>query len=727
MKLFISIFLLVMVMAFGGVPDVLAQTDTMKMIIDTVTVSGRNNKGGTEISRGDFLNVASADGNYIEQVVKMQPGVSSVSELSSQYNVRGGSFDENLVYINGVEIYRPLFVRSGEQEGLSIINSGLAGKVEFSSGGFGAEYGDKLSSVLDVAYRRPTRNGFSFTAGLLGGSVEGETVSKNSKFTLISGVRHRTSKYLLNSLEKKGEYNPAYTDFQLFSTYKLSSGFNCWVLAMVSSNKFSFIPQSQSTSFGTLQDALQMNIYYAGSENDRYASTIGAAAIEYSDRRRIKMTFTTAIQALKENVSYDIAAAYLLRSLDRRIGLPNDDENAVDIGVGESLSHARNNLTARIATFKYSGVFFAASNKIGWGAQSVLYDVAGKVNEWQTMDSAGFFVNADKSLAMYRFTQSSRAMARPDFSAYLYDKYEFKLPNVDISVNAGARACYSDYSQTTSVSPRVSVFVNPKMMRGYTFKVSAGRYVQPLTFREIMNAENTNLISRNPQKSVHIVAGVYHDFLMWNRPFKITTELYYKKLNDIVPYTVDNVKITYYANQRADGYAAGADFKIYGEFVKGFDSWLSLSLLKTEEDVRDDNHGMIPRPDDRRFTSSLNFRDFFPRFDFLGMNIAVIYAAPLPFGPENSPRYMAVYRSKSYLRTDFGLEAALFKNRLKNGQTINIGVDIFNLFDIKNTVSYSWVTVVPSHQTASDGTFAQYAVPDRLTSRRINIKISVKM
>ncbi len=704
-----------------------AQSDSLHKEIDTVTVQGRTGGRGQAIRRGDYQHATSADGNYIEQVVKMQPGVSSVSELSSQYNVRGGSFDENLVYINGVEIYRPLFVRSGEQEGLSIVNSDLAGKVEFSSGGFGAEYGDKMSSVLDVSYRRPDRNSLSITAGLMGGSVAGETVSKNAKFTLISGIRYRTSKYILNSLEKKGEYNPSYSDFQLFSTYKLSDRINLWALGMVSSNKFSFVPKSQTTSFGTMQNALQMNIYYAGSEHDTYSSAIGAAAVEYSDRQSIKMTATAAVYALKENVGYDIAAAYLLNSLDRRLGEPDDSLAAADIGVGESLSHARNTMRAHIATFKYSGVYFVASNKIGWGAQAVLCDVEGSVNEWQTMDSAGFFVNSDKSLAMWRYNQRATALARPDFSAYLYDKYDFSLSNVDISANLGVRACYSDFSQIVSVSPRLSLYIVPKSFNGYHFRISAGRYVQPLTFRELMNSDGTPLLSNNPQKSLHLVIGAYHDFRMWDRPFKITAEAYYKKLSDIVPYTVDNVKITYYASQRADGYAAGADFKIYGEFVKGMDSWLSLSLLKTEEDIRDDGYGYIPRPDDRRFTSSLFFRDYFPRFDFLGMNVTLVYATPLPFGPENMPRHTAVYRSKQYLRADFGLEAALWREKLKPGRSINIGVDIFNLFDIKNTVSYSWITVVPSQRSASEGVGAQYAVPDRLTSRRVNVKISIKL
>ncbi|MBP5503301.1 MAG: TonB-dependent receptor plug domain-containing protein [Bacteroidales bacterium] len=703
-----------------------AQSDSLHKDIDTVTVQGRGGRGQI-IRRGDYQHTIAADGNYIEQVVKMQPGVSSVSELSSQYNVRGGSFDENLVYINGIEIYRPLFVRSGEQEGLSIVNSGLAGKVEFSSGGFGAEYGDKMSSVLDVAYRRPDKNTLSIAAGLMGGAVDGGVVSKNGKFSLVSGVRYRTSKYILNSLEKKGEYNPAYADFQLFSTFKISDRINLWTLGMVSSNKFSFIPESQTTSFGTMQDALQMNIYYAGYERDTYLSAMEAAAVEYSDRQSIKMTATAAVYALKENVGYDIAAAYLLSSLDRRMGQPDDSTAAVDIGVGESLSHARNMMRAHIATFKYSGVFFAASNKIGWGAQAVLYDVDAHVNEWQTMDSAGYFVNSDKSLAMWRYNDRTTALARPDFSSYLYDKYDFNFLNADISANVGVRACYSDFSQILSVSPRLTFLIVPKSLNNYNFRLSAGRYVQPLTFREIMNSDGTQLLTRDPQKSFHIVGGVYHDFKMWNRPFKITAEAYYKKLTDIVPYTVDNVKITYYSSQRADGYAAGADFKIYGEFVEGMDSWLSLSFLKTEEDIKNDGYGNIPRPDDRRLSSSLFFRDYFPRFDFLGMNLTLVYATPLPFGPENMPRYTAVYRSKQYLRADFGLEAALWREKLKPGKSIKIGVDIFNLFDIKNTVSYSWITVVPSQHSIADGENVQYAVPDRLTSRRINVKISIKL
>ena len=705
----------------------MAQSDSLHMEIDTVTVQGKGGNKGQTIRRSDYQHAASSDGNYIEQVVKMQPGVSSVSELSSQYNVRGGSFDENLVYVNGVEIYRPLFVRSGEQEGLSIVNSDLAGKVEFSSGGFGAEYGDKMSSVLDVSYRRPERNALSVAAGLMGGAVAGELVSDNGKFSLVSGVRYRTSKYILNSLEKKGEYNPSYSDFQLFSTYKISERVNLWTLGMVSSNKFSFVPQSQTTSFGTLQNALQMNIYYAGSEHDTYSNAIGAAAVEYSDRQSIKMTATAALYALSENVGYDIASAYLLSSLDRRMGEPDDSLAAADIGVGESLSHARNTMRAHIATFKFNGVYFVSSNKIGWGAQAVLCDVEGSVNEWQTMDSAGFFVNSDKSLSMWRYNQRTTALARPDFSAYLYDKYDFSFLNVDMSANMGVRACYSDFSQIVSLSPRLSLYFVPRSFSSYSFRLSAGRYVQPLTFREIMNSDGTQLLTRNPQKSLHFVVGAYHDFRMWNRPFKITAEAYYKKLTDIVPYTVDNVKITYYASQRADGYAAGADFKIYGEFVKGMDSWLSLSLLKTEEDISGDGHGYVPRPDDRRFTSSLFFRDYFPRFDFLGMNVTLVYATPLPFGPENMPRHTAVYRSKQYLRADFGLEAALWRNKLKPGRSINIGVDFFNLLDIKNTVSYSWVTVVPSQHNTFEKGLAQYAVPDRLTSRRINVKISIKL
>ncbi|MCQ2975592.1 MAG: TonB-dependent receptor plug domain-containing protein [Bacteroidales bacterium] len=735
MKKAIRIFFLINIILMIST-SLLAQTDTIERQLDTIHVIAQKNKNNFEtIKITDIKNSVSTDGNYIEQIVKMQPGVSSVSELSSQYNVRGGSFDENLVYINGIEIYRPLFIRSGEQEGLTFVNSELTSKADFSAGGFGAEYGDKLSSVLDISYRKPTKFALSSSIGLLGASLSIENKSKNDKFTWLTGFRYKTSKYLLNTLEKKGEYNPIDADWQIFSTYKISPKISCWFLGILSSNKFSFIPQSQSTSFGTLENALKMNIYYSGREDDIYQSGLSAIAFEYSNRENIKLTISGSTYSSAEKISCDIAADYLLNNLNQQFGNENNTDSTMNIGVGETLHHIRNRLNSNITNIKHDGLYYYQNNKLGWGINSTFYNVKSYVDEWQTMDSAGYFINNNQTLAMYHLLKQNNKFIATEISGYIYNKIDFNILNTKLSANVGVRANYSDFSDITTLSPRLSIFLDPKFKNQYTFKISIGRYVQPLTFRELLNSDGTKLLNSNPQKSLQFVFGVYHDFRMWNRPFKITAEAYHKKLNDIIPYTVDNVKIKYYLSQRSNGYSQGIDFKIYGEFVKGLDSWLSLSLLKTEEDIKDDyyidketqtpiNPGYIPRPDDRRFVSSLNFKDFFPGFDFLGMNLALVYATPLPFGPENTPKYMAIYRTKSYLRTDFGLEAKLFKNKLKEDKSINISLDIFNLFDIKNTVSYSWITVVPS-STESD--YVQYAIPDRLTSRRINIKISIKI
>ena len=682
--------------------------------IETVNINSINNSlNGQTINNNQLINISGGLGNNVEQVIKMQPGVASGNELSSKYNVRGGSFDENIIYVNGIEIKTPWHVRSGEQEGLSFVNSSLVENVIFSTGGFSAEYGDAMSSVLDVSYLKPDSFALSASLGLMGASVSVQNVVRD-KFSFVSGLRYRNSGYLLNSLDVKGEYNPVYTDFQFFSTYKISKKLSAQFTGIVSRNVFDFVPQTRSTTFGTVNDALGMTVYYDGCEKDMYLNMLAGAALKYIDLKHWQLSLTSAFQAAGDNENYDIDAQYYLSSVDVFSGQTSaSKDSSLNGGIGESFSHARNSLTSRQYTAKFDAVGFYGNNKFGFGISYRCFDINDRIEEWNLIDSAGFPSLKNSLFAVNHFVNN-------EYSGYLLYKYLFDCGRAKIALLPSVRYSFCDYASSSALSPRITIStVFPDKSSEY--RLSAGRYLQQLSLSELRKEDGSLAGEADVQRSFHIVGGFYKNFYMWQRPFRFTSEIYYKFLRDIVPYTIDNVKITYYADLRSDGYAAGADFKLYGQFVEGLDSWFGFSLLKTSEDVKGDNHGYIPRPNDRRVSTSVYFRDYCPGFDFLSVDISAVYASPLPFGPENSERYQCEYRGDSYLRVDMGVSAYLFKKRLKPGRQFVVGMEIFNLLDVNNTVSYSWISTVSGSQV----TQSQYAVPDRLTSRRIDLKISL--
>lgn len=674
----------------------------------------------------------------IETLIKTLPGVSNNNELSSQYSVRGGNYDENLVYVNGIEIIRPFLVKSGEQEGLSFINSDMVATIGFSSGGFDASYGDKMSSVLDITYRKPVRSAATAEIGALGASAHFEGSSKDGKLSHLTGIRYKNSAYLLGTLDKKGEYNPSFTDLQSYLNYRFNPRLSLGFLGNYSSNTFQFIPQTQLTKFGTLANPYQFLVYFDGKERDKFENYLGAMAADYKPTARLSLKLQASSFNSSEKESYDILGEYYLSDINQVPESPSFADSSMISGTGSYLNHARNSLTAKISSLDHRGALSTDNHQFQWGFKYQYEQISDRVNEWQMRDSAGYSIPYhNNEIALHQSVSANNKLSSNRLSGFLQDNWSVEAGKGELSISGGARFQYWDYNRQTIISPRISGRWKLGAARTRIVKAAWGFYHQMPFFKELKNPDSRISPGVKAQKSIHYLAGYEEIFTAFDRPFKFTSEVWYKALSHLIPYQVDNLNIRYFPDQEAKGYAAGIDFKINGEFVPGAQSWASLSLMKTEEDIIGDFYlkevagagtekvypGYIPRPTDQRLNFSLFFQDYFPGYPSVKMSMTLFYGSRLPFGSPQGERYMDIFRMPPYRRVDVGFSKSLIgsntsqpekKYPLKDAW---IGLELFNLFDINNTVSYFWISDIKNQM---------HAVPNYLTGRRINLKFSVR-
>lgn len=711
--------------------------------IDEVAIVGEMSPGNNlvKIETKDIQLNPNISGN-LESIIKTLPGVSSNTELSSQYSVRGGNYDENLVYVNDIEIYRPLLIRSGQQEGMSFLNSDMVSSIQFSSGGFESRFGDKMSSVLDIRYTKPVEFSGTVSMSLLGGSAHLEDVSKNGKFTYNTGFRYKTSEYILNTLETEGNYNPQFYDLQAYFTYKVNRTLDFDFLSNYALNSYRFIPESRETSFGTIDNALSLRIYYDGNELDKFETYLGAFTANYHPNENLSLKFILSAFQTLEQETYDILGQYYLNELDNTIGSETYGDSIMNIGIGTFLNHARNYLTANVYSAAFKGGYYKGTHKLRWGLKYNVELIDDKMNQWKMLDSAGYSLPYNgESIELFETAHAKNILHTNRLAGYIQDTYQHKLiNNAELFINGGVRFQYWDFNQEFIVTPRLLVSYRPDWEKDMIFRFASGLYYQPPFYKEIKNYEGTINPDIISQKSIHFVLGNDYHFLAWERPFKLTTEAYYKILNDLIPYKIDNVHIDYSAQNMAHGYAVGLDMKINGEFVKGIESWASLSLMQTQEDIDGDFYynnegekiepGLYPRPTDQRFNFSLFFQDYLPMNPSYKMNLSLHYGSRLPFTSPDKDRYDQVFRMKSYKRVDIGFSKVLISEskEYRKGNILNIFKDmwlsfeIFNLLDINNTISYMWIKTVGNQS----GQASQYAVPNYLTSRRFNFKLTAK-
>lgn len=690
----------------------------------TVTESKRQTGMTERIKAKGAKLMPDASGGNIEALIATQAGVSSHNELSSQYNVRGGSFDENIVYVNGVEIYRPLLIRSGQQEGLSFINPDMVQEIGFSSGGYESKYGDKMSSVLDITYKKPEHLEGSVSASLLGASAYVGFATKH--FSMTNGIRYKTNRYLLGSLETKGEYDPSFFDYQTYLNWAPNKRWEIGFIGNISQNRYNFIPKDRTTKFGTISSIQEFKVYFGGQERDLFRTYFGSGSITYHLNPYNDVTFIASAFHTKEQETYDITGQYWLNSLDGSTsnGTTSEDQT---VGVGTYMEHARNYLNANVQSYSIAGSHKVKSNLIKWGLELKKEFIKDKLREWEMRDSAGYSLPHTSNEVELIYSLASRNEIRSDrFSFYTQDTYKFSSNLGLFTLNAGVRGSYWNWNKEFIFSPRISVALIPRFNESLTFRAATGVYYQApfyKEFRDTTTVDGNTIVTLNKdiksQRSIHFVLASDYKFRALERPFKFTTELYYKKLSDLIPYNVNNVRVSYYGKNLASGYATGIDMKLFGEFVQGTDSWLCLSLMQTEEKV---NEKWIPRPTDQRYNISLYFSDYFPGNKKWKMNLKATWADGLPFGPPHSGREEMIFRTPPYKRVDIGMSRQLIDN--ENGdyrgrisrhiRNMWLGVDIFNLLGINNVNSYYWVTDVYN---------SQYAVPNYLTSRQINVRL----
>lgn len=659
----------------------------------------------------------STTGNAVEELIGTQAGVSSHNELSSQYNVRGGSFDENSVYVNGIEIFRPLLVRSGQQEGLSFINPDMVENINFSSGGFEAKYGDKMSSVLDITYKKPSKFEATAQASLLGASAFVGFSTKH--FSMMNSIRYKTNRSLVGSLDTKGEYDPSFTDYQTCINWEPNKRWNIGFIGNFAQNKYRFKPENRETKFGTMENVQSFKVYFDGQERDLFRTYFGALSITRNINNHNRVTFQASAFHSQEEVTYDIAGEYWLDA----------ESESQSLGVGTYMEHARNYLSSHVQTYSLKGHHeLQNGHRLSWGAEVRNEKFKESSREWEMRDSAGYSLphHSDKLELIYSLNYPKQTTKSVRYSAYLQDNYKIASSVGLWSLNAGIRASYWDWNEELIVSPRASVGLIPAFNEDFTFRFATGLYYQAPFYKEFRDTTTTNGVTTitlnkdiKSQRSIHFVLAGDYKFRMLDRNFKFTAELYYKLLANLVPYNIDNVRTTYYGKNQADGYAAGIDLKLYGEFVPGTDSWVTLSIMKTEEKI---NGIWVPRPTDQRLNMSLFFTDYFPNTDRWKMSLRMNYADGLPFGPPHGGREQQVFRAPAYKRVDLGMSYRLLNNEEKQIRTgvasyfknIWLGVDVFNLFNFNNTNSYYWITDINGQQSA---------IPNYLTSRQFNLRV----
>lgn len=683
----------------------------------TVTEKKRQTTTTQELDIADMKQAPSASGNAVEDLIQQQAGVSTHSELSSQYNVRGGSFDENSVYINNVEVYRPFLVRSGQQEGLSIINGDMVDNISFSTGGYEAQYGDKMSSALSIKYRRPQKTEGSISASFLGGSAY--LGLGNKKISWSNAVRYKTTKALLKTFETNGEYDPQFIDYQTYLSYTPNKRWQVDFIGNISQSKYNFYPSDRETSFGTQYDVKNFKVYFDGQEKDIFRTFFGSLSIKRNISSRTSLSLIGSAFHTKEQETYDIQGQYWLTQT-------NAQDN---LGVGTYMEYARNYLTANVASAKLMLEHKTGKHNLQTALTFKWEDIEEQSREYEMRDSSGYLIphTGSELYMIYSLAAKNKLTAnRTEF--YIQDTWRFNnaAENTFYTLNYGLRFSNWSFNKESIVSPRASLAIVPAFNHDVTIRVAAGLYYQAPFFKEVKDTTTIGGVTYatlnskiKSQRSIHFIGAFDYRFKLLDRPFKFTAEAYYKALSNLVPYSVNNLKITYNGINECSGHAMGIDFKLYGEFVPGTDSWITFSLMKTNMNYRGQS---IPMPTDQRYAVNLFFTDYFPGTDKWKMALKLAFADGLPFGPPHSDNERQNFRAPAYQRVDIGMSYRAYKNEntYKKGfgiKNVWLGVDCLNLLDHSNVNSFYWVTDVSNYQ---------YAVPNYLTGRQINAKINVE-
>lgn len=688
---------------------------SMQALGEIVVTEKRRQTTGTEhLDIKDIKGVPTTTGNAVEELIQQQAGVSTHNELSSQYNVRGGSFDENSVYINNVEIYRPFLVRSGQQEGLSIINPDMVKSIGFSAGGFEARYGDKMASVLDITYRRPEKREANVSASLLGASAF--VGFGNKKFSMSHGIRYKTTRYLLGSLETKGEYRPNFLDYQTYISYMPNERWSLDFIGNISENHYNFTPSDRETSFGTMEDVKSFKVYFDGQEKDIFRTLFGTIGLTRHFGQSTSVSVIVSAFHTKEQETYDIQGQYWL----------NDTKKDENLGVGTYMEHARNYLTGDVKSLKLMG-----KHKIGRhdleGALTFKWEhVKEKSREYEMRDSSGYSMphSADRLDLIYALSAQNDLDTRRT-EGYLQDTYRFTLGGERqnyLTLNYGVRFNHWSYTNETTVSPRASLAVIPAFNENMTLRMATGLYYQAPFYKELRDTVTANGVTvarlndkAKSQQSIHFVAGVDYRFKLKERAYKFTAEAYYKLYNNLIPYNVNNMKITYDASRTCTGYTTGLDLKLYGEFVPGTDSWVTFSLMKAQQKI---GGTWMATPTDQKYAINLHFTDYFPGTTRWKMTLKLAFADGLPFGAPHKGIENMAFRAPAYKRADIGMSYRAYDNENRRQHSVFkniwVGADCLNLFGISNVNSYYWVTDVNNQQ---------YAVPNYLTGRQVNLKV----
>lgn len=723
-------------------------TDVAQLGTTVITATTRQRVEGVVTLSSEAIRVIPGAQAGVENLLKSLPGVSNNNELSTQYTVRGGNFDENLVYVNEIEVYRPFLVRSGQQEGLSFVNSDLVQDVEFSAGGFQAKYGDKLSSVLDITYRRPSNFAASVDGSLLGGSISAEGISKDGRFTALAGLRYRDNSLLVNSRQTETNFTPRFFDAQTFLTYKVTNKFQVDFLGNIAINTYDFQPLTRQTNFGTLSDPLALLIFFEGEEQDEYETYFGALKATYEVNENVTLKLMGSTYHTQEQEHFDILANYRLGQPNTNIGDENLGEVEFTQGVGSQLTHARNDLDALFINIEHKGTYQKDDDQIDWGVKYTREDIRDRLQEFEIIDSAGFsirppfpdFINEqpfepfDAAIEPFISIRARNNVQIDRVSAYGQFSKRTQWGSSDVWINAGVRAHQWTVSgqeienvTQTIVTPRAQLSLKPDWDTDIIFRLSGGLYAQPPLYRELRDSLGQVRPNVKAQKSFHLVAGQDWSFKLWDRPFKLVTEAYYKGLTDVNPYTLENVRIRYRATNNAVARAYGFDARLNGEFVPGTQSWISIGVLKTEENI--DDRGYIPRPTDQRLKVAFLFQDYAPRIPNLKLYLNMIYQTGLPGG---SPSFADPYdfaelpRLRDFFRGDTGISYVFADaNRqypkghfLHAFKELSAGAEIYNIFDRLNSITNTFVRDASTQQ--------QFAIPNFLTPRVFNLRFSAK-
>ncbi|MDG1285275.1 MAG: carboxypeptidase-like regulatory domain-containing protein [Flavobacteriaceae bacterium] len=715
--------------------------------IETVVITGSKRKeleGVTTISPQIIRTIKGAQPG-VENLLKTLPGVNISNELSTQYSVTGGNFDENLVYVNEIEVYRPFLVRSGQQEGLSFVNSDMVQNLDFTAGGFQAKYGDKLSSVLDITYKTPIKFGIQADLSLLGGSLTAESVSKDSKFSALLGLRYRDNSLLVESKETETNFTPKFADIQTYLTYKFSDKFHLSFLGNLAINDYDYKPRTRQTNFGTLQDPLALLVFYEGQENDKYNTYFGAFKGSYFANENLTLKLITSTFHTTEQEYFDILAQYRLGEVNSNIGDESIGEVEFSEGIGSQINHARNDLDALITNIEHKGYLKSEENNFEWSVKYTHEDIRDRIVEWEVIDSAGFSINPpnidsfndqpytayEGPLAPYKNIRATNSTQINRVQAYGQWNRRSMLGDHEVYTNVGVRyhawTVQGDGIKKTTqsvFSPRIQLAIKPDWDKDMLFRLSGGLYYQPPFYRELRDSDGIVNSDVKAQQSFHLVLANDYSFQMWDRPFKLISEAYYKKLSDVNPYTVENVRIRYDASNIAKAYAYGLDLRLNGEFVPGTESWFSFGYLKTEENIN--NQGYIARPTDQRLKFGILFQDYVPKLPKMKMYLNLVYNTGVPGG---SPSYASPYNYQSrlpdYKRADVGMSYVIVdaKDSNKNGwrklfEELSIGLEIFNMFDVQNSITNTWVRDVYSKR--------QYSIPNYLTPRVFNVRLGMR-